>query len=66
MDRESEKQLVKSAVEIIDEIKLTPNDIEKYEECEIISDLLDEEILRSIDDEELRTILVRISPNLSR
>ena len=60
MDEELKNQFVKSAIKIIDELTLTAEDIEKYEECEIISDLMDGEILRSIDDETLRKILVKM------
>lgn len=60
MDKESEKQFMKSAVKIINELKLTLEEIEKYEDCEIISDLLDDENVKSIDDETLRKILIKM------
>ncbi|MBM5804563.1 MAG: hypothetical protein FJZ49_00590 [Candidatus Verstraetearchaeota archaeon] len=48
---------IRRAAEIITEVKLTPQDVEAYERCEIISDLMDDEMLRQVDDEELRKIL---------
>jgi len=60
MNEESEKPVVKAAAKIINELRLTPEEIEKYEECEIISDLMDEETLKSIDDEVLRKIILQM------
>ncbi len=57
---ESEEQSLKSARRIIVELKLMPEDVEKYEECEIISDLMDDEALKTVDDEALRKILVEM------
>lgn len=54
------KQPLASAKKIVSELKLTPEDVDKYEECEIICDLIDREALREIEDEELRRILARM------
>jgi hypothetical protein len=42
---------------IIDEIGLTPQNIMEFENCEIISDLMEEGAVSSVKDEELRRIL---------
>lgn len=43
---------------IVDEIGLTPENIMEFEECEIVSDLMEEGAVLSLEDEELRgTIL---------
>ena len=42
---------------IINEIGLTPQNIMEFEDCEIISDLMDEDAVSSVKDEELRRIL---------
>lgn len=51
------EELLQKATKIINEVKLTPQDVEAYERCEIISDLMDDEMLKQVDDEELREIL---------
>lgn len=43
---------IRKATEIIREVKLTPQNVEEYEECEIISDLMDDEMLKHVEDEE--------------
>jgi len=42
---------------IINEIGLTPQNIMEFEDCEIISDLMEEDAVSSVKDEELRRIL---------
>jgi hypothetical protein len=42
---------------IICEIGLTPQNIMEFEDCEIISDLMEEEAVSSVKDEELRRVL---------
>jgi hypothetical protein len=51
------EESLKRAIKIINEVKLAPQDVEAYERCEIISDLMDDEMLKKVDDEELRKIL---------
>jgi hypothetical protein len=51
---------IKKATKIINEVRLTPQDVEAYERCEIISDLMDEDMLKQVDDEELRKILLKM------
>jgi len=54
------KAHVEKAMKIISELRLTPKNINQYEECEIISDLLDGELLRYMTDEELRKIIQKM------
>ncbi len=57
--------MVEKAVRIIREIELAPEDVEKYENCEIISDLLNNEMLGLIEDLDLRKV-IRQMRNLHR
>jgi len=48
---------LETAKRIIEEIKLTPENIDAYEDCEIITDLIDEDILNQINDQDFRKLL---------
>ena len=50
----------RKATKIINELKLTPKSVEEYEDCEIISDLMDDEMMKHIEDEEFRRVLWEI------
>lgn len=45
---------------IIVEIGLTPKNIMQYEECEIITDLMDEDIINKVSDLQFRTLLKKM------
>jgi hypothetical protein len=45
---------------IILEIGLTPDNVLDYEECEIIVDLMDDEVINEVEEEEFRNILRRM------
>jgi hypothetical protein len=51
---------IRKATKIINELKLTPKSVEEYEDCEIISDLMDDEMMKHIEDEEFRRVLWEI------
>ena len=48
---------IEIAERIINEIKLTPENIDAYEDCEIITDLMDNDVLDEIDDQDFRRLL---------
>jgi hypothetical protein len=48
---------LRKATEIINELKLTPKDIDEYEDCEIISDLMDDDMISHVEDGEFRRVL---------
>ncbi|MDD1766816.1 MAG: hypothetical protein LUQ00_02740 [Candidatus Methanomethyliaceae archaeon] len=51
---------IRKATKIINELKLTPKGADEYEDCEIISDLMDDEMMKHIEDEEFRRVLWEI------
>lgn len=48
---------IEIAERIIKEIKLTPENIDAYENCEIITDMMDEDVLNEINDQDFRKLL---------
>lgn len=48
---------LETAERIIKEIKLSPENIGAYEDCEIITDLMDEDMLNQINDQDFRRLL---------
>jgi len=45
------------AERIIKEIKLTPENVDAYEDCEVIADLMNEDVLNEINDQDFRKLL---------
>jgi hypothetical protein len=45
---------------IIEEIGLTPTNIMQYEECEIITDLMDDDIVNEVTDQQFRILLKKM------
>lgn len=49
--------MINRASKIVKGIKLTPKNMDSYEDCEIMADLMDDEMLKQIDDEDLRGLI---------
>ena len=55
-----EKAAVAKLIEIIEEIGLTPESVDAYEDCEIIADLMDESTIAKVNDAHLRSTLMEM------
>lgn len=57
---EDADDLINKASDIVKGIKLTPKNVDSYEECEIMADLMDDDMLKQIDDEDLRGLIQKM------
>lgn len=57
---EDAKDLINKASKIVKRVKLTPKNMDSFEECEIIADLMDDEMVMQIDDEDLRGLIQKM------
>jgi hypothetical protein len=48
---------IRKITKIINELKLNPKNVDEYEACEIISDLMEDDMIKYIEDKELRMVL---------